>query len=450
MKPVDGTKIYTVSEITSRINGILRDTFASIWVEGEISNHKKHPPSGHHYLTLKDDKAQLSAIIFRNIASKIKFDIEDGQQVLCFGSVGVYPARGTYQLYVENIEPKGLGALQLAFEQLKAKLEKEGLFDESHKKPIPVLPKKIGIVTSSSGAAIKDIIDNINKRFSRVHLILNPVRVQGEASALEIARAIEDLNKIADVDVLIVGRGGGSLEDLWAFNEEIVARAIFNSRIPVISAVGHQKDYLISDFVADARAATPTKAAELVIGAEKEFHNLLINYSKKLQASFRQGLNEHEKDLLRLSQRRFFTDPHELINQKIQQLDEMTLTLSKSFRHFVDLKSENLRRYSKILFAKRPEVILRDYQRRAFELYRYFKKSIIKYIDIKKRDLSEAAARLEALSPLSVISRGYSISFTKSNEVIKSIKQVKKGDKIDTRLKDGQIHSTVENIKEDK
>ncbi len=446
MKPVDGVKIFTISEITSRINGILKNTFSSIWVEGEVSNYKKHPLSGHSYLTLKDEKAQLSAIIFNNVGQKIKFEIEDGQKVLCFGGIGVYQPQGKYQIYIESIEPQGLGALQLAFEQLKAKLEKEGLFLEKYKKLVPLFPKKIGIITSSSGAAIKDILHNINKRFSRVHLIINPVRVQGEGSAEEIARAIEEFNTLDEIDVLIVGRGGGSLEDLWAFNEEIVARAIFNSKIPVISAVGHQKDYLISDFVADLRAATPTKAAEEVIGSEKEFNAALINYSKGIQAAFKNSLNNLEKLLLKLSHSRFFKEPSELVYQRKQELDEAVVSLSRSFKHYLSLKQERLKRHSDLITAKRPEVVLRDYQRRIFDLYRHFKRSIMQYIDNKGRDLAAVSSHMEALSPLAVLSRGYGISFNKRNKIIKSVNDVKKDDEIETLLKDGRVRSIIKKI----
>jgi len=446
MKPVDGVKIFSVSEISARINGILKDTFTSVWVEGEISNYKRHPASGHSYLTLKDEKSQLSAIMFRNVGEKVKFDIEDGQKVLCFGSIGVYQPQGKYQIYIENIEPQGLGALQLAFEQLKAKLEKEGLFEEKYKKQIPIFPKKIGIVTSSSGAAIKDIISNINKRFSRVHLIVNPVRVQGKGSAEEIAQAIEEFNTFDDIDVLIVGRGGGSLEDLWAFNEEIVARAIFNSKIPIISAVGHEKDYLISDFVADLRAATPTKAAEVVIGSEKEFNVTLINYSKRMQAAFKDSLNNLEKLFLRLSHSRFFKDPRELVYQRQQELDEAVVSLSRSFKHYLSLKQERLKRYTNLITAKRPEVILRDYKRSLFDLYRIFEKSIMQYIDIKGRDLAAVTSQMEALSPLAVLSRGYGMSFDKDKKIIKSTKDLKKNDEIETLLKDGRIKSIIKKI----
>lgn len=233
-------RILTISELTRRIRGSLEQEFFNLWVVGEASNVRR-PTSGHVYLTLKDADAQLQAVIFKTVVNNIKFEVRDGMEVLAFGSVTVYEARGQYQLIIERIEPKGIGALQLAFLQLKERLEKEGLFDPAHKKPLPLLPKKIAIVTSLTGAAIRDILNVINRRFAKVEILIYPVKVQGDGAAQEIAQAITDLNAIADIDVIIAGRGGGSLEDLWAFNEEVVARSIYASKIPVISAVGHER-----------------------------------------------------------------------------------------------------------------------------------------------------------------------------------------------------------------
>ncbi|MCK4519062.1 MAG: exodeoxyribonuclease VII large subunit [Candidatus Omnitrophica bacterium] len=400
--PNKDAKVYTVSEINRRINDVLTDSFMSVWVEGEVSNYKKHPVSGHTYLTLKDEKAQLSSVIFKSAGDRVKFEIKDGLKVLCFGKIGVYQVQGKYQLYIEKVEPQGYGALQLAFEQLKEKLEKEGLFKEEHKKPVPLLPRKIGLITSSSGAAIKDILNSIDRRFSNVHIILNPVRVQGEGAALEIARAVEEFNRLEGVDVLIVGRGGGSLEALWAFNEEVVARAIFASKIPIISAVGHQKDYLISDFTADVRAATPTKAAEMVISAKSELGEKLFNYSRRLVTGLRQCLQKLEKNLSSLAKSRFFKDPQELIRQKQQQLDEIANYFARAFSHFIQLK---------------------------------------------KSDFKTHCAKLDALSPLAVLGRGYSIVRGRTTDkVIKSVKDVIKGDVLETTLSDGKFSSVVREI----
>ncbi|MFH1478916.1 MAG: exodeoxyribonuclease VII large subunit [Candidatus Omnitrophota bacterium] len=310
----DGRYIYKVSELTSSIKIILEDSFPRIWVEGEISNFKRHS-SGHFYFTLKDEKSEISCVFFKSSNEKIKFDITGGIHVICSGKISIYEKRGNYQLYVSSMTPKGMGSLQLAFEQLKEKLFKEGLFDGSRKRPIPLLPERIGIVTSPTGAAIRDILNVLERRFSNVEVVLSPVKVQGEEAKEEIAAAIEDLNRLGNIDVIIVGRGGGSLEDLWAFNEEIVARAIYNSKAPIISAVGHEVDYVISDFVADLRAPTPSAAAELVVAKKSEM-------KEKIEAI--------EKIL--------FNFPLNIVNEYTQRIDEIESDLLLRFRHYVELK----------------------------------------------------------------------------------------------------------------
>jgi exodeoxyribonuclease VII large subunit len=257
-------RVYTVSELTASIKTTLEEGFPMMWVEGEISNLRT-PGSGHAYFTLKDEGAQISAVLFRGRGRRVRFELEDGMQVLAFGGLDVYAARGQYQLVVEMMEPKGLGALQLAFEQLKRKLEAEGLFEEARKRPLPAFPRVIGIVTSPTGAAIRDMLNIIGRRFADLHILITPVRVQGDEAPGEIVQALVHLQEIANLDVIIVGRGGGSIEDLWAFNDERVARALAACRVPVISAVGHETDFTIADFVADLRAPTPSGAAELVV-----------------------------------------------------------------------------------------------------------------------------------------------------------------------------------------
>jgi len=312
----EGTYIYKVSELTSGIKAVLEDTFSDVWVEGEVSNFVAHS-SGHFYFTLKDERSELRCVFFKNNNEGLKFEIKDGIYIICFGRIGVYEKRGQYQLYVSQVEPKGLGSLQLAFEQLKERLYKEGLFDPAHKKPIPLLPQRIGIVTSPTGAAIRDMLHVLEKRFANVEVIINPVKVQGEGAKEEIARAIEEFNLLKNVDVIIVGRGGGSLEDLWAFNEEIVARAIYNSSIPVISAVGHEIDWTISDFVADVRAATPSVAAELVIARKSELVEKLDSIEKKISGY-----------------------PLDIVKEYEQHLDELEKELGSKFRHYIQLKEE--------------------------------------------------------------------------------------------------------------
>ena len=269
--------IFTVSEITAAVRGVLEDVFDAVWIEGEISNLRV-PASGHNYFILKDGKAQIKCVMFRNYRSGLKFAPEDGDQVLLFGRVSVYEARGEYQVIVETMEPRGLGALQKAFEQLKEKLDKEGLFKDEKKKPIPEFPWKVGIITSETGAAVRDILNIMQRRNPKVSVLLYPVKVQGDGAAEEIAEAIETMNQRKDVEVLIVGRGGGSIEDLWAFNEEVVARAIYKSKIPVISAVGHEIDFTIADFVADLRAPTPSAAAELAVPVLEDTARQIIDF----------------------------------------------------------------------------------------------------------------------------------------------------------------------------
>ncbi len=393
-------KVYSVSDLNREIRACLEPRFTKIWVEAEISNLKLHT-SGHIYLTLKDEKSQLSAVFFGRYNQGLKFRLKDGLKVLAFGKVSVYEPRGSYQLYIEKIQPQGMGELQLAFMQLKEKLQGEGLFDTARKKPIPAFPKTIGVVTSPTGAAIQDILNIVNRRFQGVHLILNPVKVQGEGSAQEIARAIQEFQGIAGVEVLIVGRGGGSLEDLWAFNEEIVARAIFNSKIPVISAVGHEIDWTIADFVADLRAPTPSAAAELVTQNQADLLRRLKIDAGRIQIAMRGTFEQLAEKLEALSSSYAFRQPRSLIDQLSERVDDQCRQMQNYWRGF--------------------------YQRCA-------------------QQMKEQAGRLHALSPLAVLDRGYSIAFDAKGKVLKQPSQIKTGDELVTRLKTARIHSKVTKI----
>ena len=374
----EGTHIYKVGELTQGIKAVLESAFFNIWVEGEISNFTSHS-SGHFYFTLKDERSEIKCAFFKGCNEKVKFEVKDGMQALCFGKIGIYAQRGLYQLIVARMEPKGIGALQLAFEQLKEKLFKEGLFDGSSKKVIPALPDRIGIVTSPTGAAIRDMLHVLEKRFPNVEVLISPARVQGKGSGEEIAGAIQDLNKLNKVDVIIVGRGGGSLEDLWAFNEEVVARAIFASKIPIISAVGHEVDWTISDFVADLRAPTPSVAAERVIVKKSDIIEKLDDIEKRL------------KDY-----------PLEAVKEYEQRLDEIEKDLDLRFRHYIQLKEENFRLLSE---------------------------------------------KIEILSPLSILNRGYSVSFKMpGRKILKNAASLKKGDVVETRLSKGVFISKVEDV----
>lgn len=392
-------KIYSVSEITRDIRGLLEGAFTKVWVEGEISNLTMHS-SGHCYFSIKDENSVLTCVMFKNSAYKLKFKIEDGMSIVCFGRVSVYDKRGQYQLYVEVIEPKGVGSLQLAFTQLKEKLLKEGLFDDSNKKPIPYLPEKIGIVTSKTGAAIKDMIHVIERRFPEMHIILYPVKVQGEGAAEEVSEGIRAFNLLGNVDVIIIGRGGGSIEDLWAFNEEVTARAIYESKIPVISAVGHEVDYTISDFVADLRAPTPSAAAELVVPRKEDILDSVNSFKQKLKTALRSSIDMARKHLDGIMKYHALKTPQVLMQQHQQKVDEYTKALKHSLSYFVN---------------------------------------------IKKHSLDGARGKLDALSPASILERGYSITMTyPENNIIKDASKVKSKTRIKTRLGSGEIISRTE------
>lgn len=391
-------KFFTVSQITRKIRASLEYNFSNVSILGEISNVRK-PGSGHIYLTLKDKSSQLQAVVFRNIANKIKFELKDGMEVISFGSVTVYEPRGQYQLIINKIEPKGIGALQLAFQQLKEKLVKEGLFDQAHKKPIPFIPQKIGVVTSPTGAAIKDILNIIDRRFANIEILIYPVKVQGEGAAQEIAEAITALNALTDIDVIIAGRGGGSLEDLWAFNEEVVARSIYNSRIPVISAVGHEIDITIADLVADKRALTPSEAGELVVP---------------------------RKDLL------------------LDMLEKLNTRLLQSLTGKLRLSKERLVRVANSYAMRQPFDRLRRWQQRLDEFAQRLNINITHALNTEREKLSGIAGKLESLSPLNVLKRGYTITTRlEDNKSLREVKGLNKGDKIKTNFSKGSVISTI-------
>src|SRR5881296_2728361 len=362
-------RIYTISEITFEIKRTLENQFGEIWLQGEISNFKHHT-SGHMYFTLKDDRAQVKAACFRNSNRYLKFRPEDGLEVIVRGRISVYEPRGDYQIIVEHMEPVGVGSLQLAFEQLKEKLRKEGLFDEAHKKALPLLPQKIGIVTSPTGAAIRDILRILKRRNASLHVLIYPANVQGAGAAHEIAAGVRYFSTRDDIDVILVGRGGGSIEDLWAFNEEVVARAIFQSRIPVISAVGHEIDFTISDFVADLRAPTPSAAAEMVSGAREELSATVRSLYGRLVQAIRLEIERRRSILERLSRNRAFEVAPNKIREFQQRFDEATLRMTQAMIQFatrarhrermlqVRLSSVDLRQ----ILARKKDALSRKYQ----------------------------------------------------------------------------------------
>jgi len=397
--------IYTVTELNLAIKDLIEATLGTVWLTGEITNCQR-AASGHYYLSIKDRRTQISAVIWRSTASRLKFEPTDGTQVMIRGEVQVYDKRGVYQVVISRMEPSGIGALRLAFEQLKQKLEDEGLFDPALKKDIPFLPRAIGIVTSPTGAAIEDITSIVTRRYPGMGMVLCPVRVQGPGAAKEIAKAIEAFNQSGKVDLLIVGRGGGSLEDLQAFNEEITARAIAASSIPVISAVGHEIDVSIADLVADLRAATPSEAAEIAVPVRKELEDNLHSLNVRMRRLLMERVRAEKKHLDALSGSHALMQPVTLLRHAQQCTDELAGRLGRAFKHSMEQSRSHL---------------------------------------------AAIAGKLEELSPLGVLSRGYAVATRDKDDhdhphPIQSANEVAIGDLIHLRFKKGRIISRVEEI----
>jgi exodeoxyribonuclease VII large subunit len=435
-------RVLTVSELTARIRDLLAKSFTDIWVVGEISNCRE-AQSGHIYFTLKDDRAQVRCVFFKQQQRGIKFRPEDGLQMTVRGSISVYETRGEYQIYVENLEPVGLGALQLAFEQLKKRLEAEGLFAAGRKKLLPLLPTRIGLITSPRGAAVRDVVRILRRRFPNVHLTVYPVRVQGEGAAAEIVKALKFFNQKKLVDVLILARGGGSIEDLWAFNEEPVARAIAASMIPVISGVGHETDFTIADFVADVRASTPSAAAELVVQTRREFDKHIADLRETLASQIRYRLLELSRRVHELSARRGFRRPLDLLRQQRQRADEMTSRLALGLR-------AQLEKSRKRFTAAHLRIVSFDFRVKiaAFRL-RLEKRSaelavrIERLLRKKRERLDRLRLQMEERSPLRVLERGYAIATDVAGNVLRDAAQVAIGDSVAIQLHHGRLTTEV-------
>jgi exodeoxyribonuclease VII large subunit len=430
-----------------RLKAALEEAFPAVWVEGEISNLRT-PGSGHAYFTLKDEGAQLSAVLFRGRGRRVRFDLEDGMQVLAFGGLDVYAARGQYQLVVEMMEPKGLGALQLAFEQLKRKLEAEGLFDEGRKRRLPAFPRVIGVVTSPTGAAIRDILNIIGRRFGDLRILIAPVRVQGDEAPGEIVKALENLQEVPDLDVVIVGRGGGSIEDLWAFNDEGVARAIAACRVPVISAVGHETDFTIADFVADLRAPTPSGAAELVVREKLAVVEALADLYARLKQAVTAEVAAYRERVLFLSRRRVLTDPARALRDLHRRLDELQGRLRLGLRssqrqvwHRVALATGALRSRNPLARIAGGAALLAQLRGRLVASATHSMKA-------SRSRFAETVGRLESLSPLGVLARGYSLTRLPSGAVVRSAGQVAVGDSLEILLYQGALGARVTDVKE--
>lgn len=438
-------RILTVSQLTGLVKGVLEENFEHVWVEGEVSNFSM-PASGHFYFTLKDAGAQLRCVVFRASARALKFKPRDGMVLVLRGRISVYDQRGEYQMIAEYMEPKGIGALQLAFSQLKERLAKEGLFDEAHKKPIPVLPQRIGIVTSPTGAAIHDMLNVLNRRFTNLEILICPVKVQGEGAAAEIAQAIRDFNRYREVDVLIVGRGGGSLEDLWAFNEEVVARAIYNSKIPLISAVGHEVDYTIADFVADLRAPTPSAAAELVVKSKVELAAEVENLSRRLVHGVRRRLQEMRGGLNSLS--RALKEPTMLLGHLGQRLDDLAGRLERARQVAMTQRRERLGALAAQLRMRNPALAVERSRERLLAVTGRLNMAIRRLLDRAHEQSVVSAAKLQALSPLSTLGRGYSIArMLPLGEIVTDSAKLEPGDRLELTFQRGQAFCRVEERK---
>lgn len=397
-------RVLSVSELNNSIKDLIESEpmFLNVCVRGELSNYKIYP-SGHHYFTLKDSESSLKCVMFKSSASKLRFHPESGMGVTACGRVSVYTRDGAYQLYCTDLMPEGTGDLQIAFEQLKSKLNAEGLFDRSHKKPLPAFPERIAIITSSAGAAVHDMIRILGHRWPMTQVVLLPVRVQGVEAPAEIAGAIRYANEFRVADLIITGRGGGSIEDLWAFNDERVARAIYASELPVISAVGHEPDVTISDYVADARASTPSNAAEIAVPDWREMQDVLNGFEIRTQQAMRKKLAQLSDRLDALGAKRVLTDPSALINDRRLRLDYTRDALSSAG------------------------------ERR---------------INACRQSFVALSAALEAMSPLRVLSRGYAVAEDKNGSTVKSVRQLQRGDKMTVLLSDGQAECTVDALTE--
>ncbi len=443
MAAIPAKKILTVAQVNRLVAGMLQEYFADIWVVGEISNFKVHT-SGHIYFVLKDENSQIQAVCFRDAARRLRFRPKDGDLVIAHGRLEVYVPNGRYQIILDTIEPKGLGALQRAFEELKRKLEKEGLFAQERKRPLPRLPGVVGIVTSPTGAAIHDMLRTLRLHRAHLKVLLYPVLVQGDGAAEEIARAIADLNSREDVDVIIVGRGGGSLEDLWPFNEEIVARAIAASRVPVVTGIGHEVDFTIADFVADVRAATPTAAAQMVAQGWEELERRLAELATQLCDGIQDYLFHRGQQIDELTRHRGFEQVGRRLAEVRHRVEvwqgKMVQVLFQQlgeWQRMCNSLMENLNRQNPV------EKVLR-WRRELDTIYARMEREMTRVKNSAAQRLAQTVARLDVLSPLASLSRGYAICQKPDGRVVKSIAEVDKGDGVYVRVADGRLGCRVE------
>lgn len=443
--PTEPNSAISIKELTKYIKGRLENDprLADIWVRGEISNFTRHS-SGHMYFTLKDADSRVKAIMFASYNQRLPFLPKDGAKVLAKGGISVYERDGQYQMYITQMQPDGIGSLYLAYEQLKRRLELEGLFAQHLKKPIPKFPKAIGVVTSPTGAAVRDIITTLQRRYPMVAVQLYPVLVQGSQAAPSIVRAIEALNRAGEVDLLIIGRGGGSLEELWAFNEEAVARAIHASAIPVISAVGHETDFTIADFVADLRAATPTAAAELAVPHQLELKQQLAYESQRLYRGLMRRLQESRERLERLKRSPYLMNPRKQLLEPAERLDRLTERLHFRMKERIGKARERQLNLARGLARHDPREQVVFARRRSTAAERQLVTAMQTLLRDKRAAFDGRLRQMDALSPLKVMQRGYSLVYNeKGNNLIKSIQQIQPGDLVKVRLADGRLDCHV-------
>ena len=438
-------QIYTIAQLTRRIKHLLESEVGVVWVSGEISNFSK-AASGHAYFTLKDAESQLDAVMFKGRMSRVKFDPENGLEVLARGMISVYARRGNYQLIVEELQPKGMGALQLAYERLKKKLEAEGLFDEKHKKKLPLLPQRIGVVTSATGAAFRDIVHVIRRRFANAQLVLYPTRVQGEGAAAEIAAGVRALDAWG-VDVMIVGRGGGSLEDLWPFNEEAVARAIFAAQTPVISAVGHEIDFALSDFVADMRAPTPSAAAELVVREQQALIEQVLLKRRRLERGMRRVVEQARHRLERQQKSYIFLRSDEMLRHQRQTLDECRARMEQSIHDTVQVRRRRLEGARRSLTLLSPRARMEQQASRLRSLRDRLVRGGVALTEHRRNRFAALAGQLSSLSPVAVLARGYALAWKEPERLLlRDASQLKEKDEISLWLGEGVVQAEVKHI----
>jgi len=441
MNGTEGYVVHTVSQITDKIKAKLEDSFPFIWITGEISNFRC-PQSGHFYFVLKDESAQISAVMFRGQNRNLSFDPEDGMSVTGLGRISLYKPRGTYQVIFEYLEPKGIGALQVAFEQLKARLSAEGFFEPDRKKPIPFLPSKIALITSPTGAVIHDILRVARRRFDNMRFMLVPVKVQGQGAVEDIVEAIELVNRHG-ADVAIIARGGGSIEDLQAFNSEAVARAISSSICPIVSAVGHETDYTITDFTSDLRAPTPSAAAEIVVPKKEDLTAHLLKTTKDIKLLMMAKISDAEKELA--VYQKHLVDPVKRIDDLKLKNDDMVQRMTVLFNQLLKIKKDRFSWISEILANLSPAKQIKMHRRNLDYTHDLLRRSMVRSLDVHQNRLKTVHEKLNTLSPLSVLERGYSIVRTRDgNKIVRSEAQVERNQKLEVILAKGTLDVTVD------